>query len=69
MMASIEREGMTWVLCTWMSVLLLRFCVEVTEPVASATTTWPDNTGDRCFVIRTNSRNYFLVAETVEEKG
>lgn len=46
-----------------------RFCVGVTEHVASATTTtWPDNTNDRCFIVSTTSQKYFLVAETVEEK-
>lgn len=49
--------------------IFLRFCLDVTDPVAEATTTWPDNTAaDRCFVVQTTKRNFFLVAETVEEK-
>ena len=48
--------------------LVHRMCVGVTDPIAEATTTWPDETADRCFVFRTNNRDFFLVAETAEEK-
>lgn len=48
--------------------VVFRYFADVSEPSADATTTWPENTADRCFVVRTTKTNYFLVAPTPEEK-
>ena len=45
-----------------------RYLADVSDPKAEATTTWPDDTADRCFVICSPYRAYFVVAETPEEK-
>ena len=47
---------------------LYRFCADVSEPKAETTTTWPPETTDRCFVVCSPYRAYFLVAESAEEK-
>lgn len=52
----------------WDSQLYMRFCTEACEPRANTTTTWPPNTGDRCFVFCSPYRVFFLVADSVEEK-
>lgn len=48
--------------------LYMKFCADVSEPKAETTTTWPPETTDRCFVVCSPYRAYFLVAENAEEK-
>ena len=47
----------------------MNVCIDVSEPKAEATTNWPPETTDRCFVVCSPNRKYFLVAESVEEKN
>ncbi len=45
-----------------------RFCIDVKDPEAEANVAWPADTSDCCFVIHTKNRDFFLVAESAEEK-
>lgn len=49
--------------------LFMKYCADVSDPKPEATTTWPADTTDRCFVVSSPYRAFFLVAESADDKN
>ena len=56
------------IIVTMMLCHLSRLCVGVTEPTEEVTITWPDDSEGRRFIIQTTKRDFFLIADTAENK-